>query len=406
MAVWTYPLRLPRICALFHVTRRAVLAGFATSAALLPAGRVSAAEPIRVGLVLPLTGPFGASIGREVELGARLALEQHGPLAGGRPVELLVRDDTGVADVTKRLVQELIVNDHVAVVAGFGLTPLALAAAPVATQAKVPMIVMAAATSIITEQSPFIVRTSFTMAQNTVPLAQWAYDDGVRKAVTLVSDYGPGIDAEKAFEGAFTQKGGTVLDKIRVPLRNPDFAPFLERLKAAGADAVFLFVPNGQGTALMKEVNARGFREAGIRLLATGDVTDDFGLNDMGDAVLGMITSHHYSAAHPSAENRAYVDAFQAAHGFRPNLMAIGGYDGMRLILTALQKTGGDTNGAKLVEAMKGEAWLSPRGPVSIDPSTRDIVQNVYLRKVERRDGELWNIEFATIPNVRDPAKP
>jgi branched-chain amino acid transport system substrate-binding protein len=365
-----------------------------------------AAAPIRIGLVLPLTGPFGASIGREVEAGARLALAQQGGTVAGRPVELVVKDDTGAADVTKRLVQDLVVNDRVAVVAGFGLTPLALAAAPLATQARVPMVVMAAATSIITEQSPFIVRTSFTMAQNTVPLAHWAYDERVRKVVTLVSDYGPGLDAEKAFDGAFTQKGGTVLDKVRVPLRNPDFAPFLERVKATGPDAVFLFVPNGQGTALMKEVNARGFREAGIRVIATGDVTDDFGLNDMGDAVLGMITSHHYSAAHPSPENKAYVEAFMKANGFRPNLMAIGGYDGMRLILAALDKAGGDADGARLVEAMKGEAWLSPRGPVSIDPKTRDIVQNVYLRKVERRDGELWNVEFATVPNVRDPAKP
>jgi branched-chain amino acid transport system substrate-binding protein len=388
------------------MTRRAVIAALAAAAASGPGGRARAASSIKIGLVLPLTGPFGASIGREVELGARLYLQQNGAMVGSTPVELIVRDDTGSADVTKRLVQELIVGEQVAVVAGFGLTPLALAAAPVASQARVPMVVMAAATSIITEQSPFVVRTSFTMAQNTVPMANWAFDNGVRKVVTLVSDYGPGTDAEKAFDGAFTSRGGTVVEKIRVPLRSPDFAPFLERVKAFAPDAVFLFVPNGQGTALMKEVNARGFREAGIKVLATGDVVDDFGLNEMGDAVLDMITSHHYSAAHPSPENKAYVDAFVAANGFRPNLMAIGGYDGMHLILAALRKTNGDTDGTKLVEAMKGEAWLSPRGPISIDPKTRDIVQNVYLRKVERRDGELWNVEFATVPNVRDPAKP
>lgn len=388
------------------ITRRTALRVLAGASALSLACPASAASTVKVGLVLPLTGPFGASIGREVELGARLALETFGPAVAGRTVELVVRDDTGSPDVTKRLVQELVTNEQVAVVAGFGLTPLALAAAPVATQAKVPMVVMAAATSIITEQSPFIVRTSFTMAQNTVPIANWAFDNGVRKVVTLVSDYGPGTDAEKAFDGAFTARGGSILEKIRVPLRNPDFAPFLERVKASSPDAVFLFVPNGQGTSLMKEVNARGFREAGIKVLATGDVVDDFGLDEMGDAVLGMITSHHYSAAHPSPENQAYVKAFKAANGFRPNLMAIGGYDGMRLILAALAKTGGDIDGARLVEAMKGEAWLSPRGPISIDPRTRDIVQNVYLRRVERRDGELWNVEFETVPNVRDPAKP
>ena len=193
--------------------------------------------------------------------------------------------------------------------------------------------------------------------------------------------------------------------KSCVPLRNPDFAPFLERIKAAKPDAVFLFVPNGQGAGLMKEVANRGFAEAGIRVIATGDVVDDFGLNEMGDAVLGMITSHHYSAAHPSPENTAYVQAFMAENGVRPNLMAIGGYDGMRLILKALDKTGGSASGPELLAAMKGEAWLSPRGPIAIDPETRDIVQNVYLRKVERRDGELWNIEFETIPEVKDPGK-
>ena len=388
-----------------RLNRRAALAAIAGSTLALTARRARAESPIKVGLVLPLTGPFGASIGRQVEMGARLSLKEHRGKAAGRPVELIVRDDTGAPDITKRMVQELIVSDQVSAVAGFGLTPLALAAAPVATQAKIPMVVMAAATSIITEQSPFVVRTSFTMAQNTVPLAQWAGRSGMRRAATLVSDYGPGLDAEKAFQGAFAAGGGEVVEKLRVPLRNPDFAPFLERIKAAKPDAVFLFVPNGQGAGLMKEVANRGFAEAGIRVIATGDVVDDFGLNEMGDAVLGMITSHHYSAAHPSPENTAYVQAFMAENGVRPNLMAIGGYDGMRLILKALDKTGGSASGPELLAAMKGEAWLSPRGPIAIDPETRDIVQNVYLRKVERRDGELWNIEFETIPEVKDPGK-
>ncbi|MDB5596558.1 MAG: transporter substrate-binding protein [Hyphomicrobiales bacterium] len=364
-----------------------------------------AAEPFRVGLVLPLSGPFAGSIGRQVENGLRLYLQEHGDEVTGRKIEIVLRDDAGQPDTTRRLAQELVTNDHVDLLAGFGLTPLALAAAPVATRAKVPMIVMAAATSIITEQSPFILRTSFTMAQNVTPLAQWAARNGIRRVVTLVSDYGPGQDAEKAFARGFEASGGQVLASLRAPLASPAFGPYLQRARDLAPDAVFLFVPNGQGADLMKSVAERGFADAGIKVIATGDVVDDLTLNDMGEPVVGMITSHHYSAAHDSPENRAYREAFMKANGIRPNLMAIGGYDGMHLIFEALRATGGKGAGEALVEAMKGRSWLSPRGAVSIDPATRDIVQNVYIRKVERKDGELWNIEFETVPSVRDPGK-
>jgi branched-chain amino acid transport system substrate-binding protein len=267
------------------------------------------------------------------------------------------------------------------------------------------MIVMAAATSIITEQSPFVLRTSFTMAQNVTPLAQWAARNGMRRVVTLVSDYGPGQDAEKAFVKGFAESGGVVLDTLRAPLASPAFGPFLQRAKDLKPDALFLFVPNGQGADLMKSVAERGFAQAGVKVIATGDVVDDLTLNDMGDAVEGMITSHHYSAAHASPENEAYRAAFMKAYGVRPNLMAIGGYDGMRLVFEALRATDGKARGAALVDAMKGKSWVSPRGPISIDPETRDIVQNVYIRRVERVHGELWNVEFETTPDVKDPGK-
>jgi branched-chain amino acid transport system substrate-binding protein len=364
-----------------------------------------AAEPFRVGLILPLSGPFAGSIGRQVENGVRLYLQTQGAEVAGRRIEIVLRDDTGAADVTRRLATELVTNEKVDVLAGFGLTPLALAAAPVATRAQVPMIVMAAATSIITEQSPFVLRTSFTMAQNVTPLAQWAARNGMRRVVTLVSDYGPGQDAEKAFVKGFGESGGQVLDTLRAPLASPAFGPFLQRAKDLKPDAIFLFVPNGQGADLMKSVAERGFAQAGIKVIATGDVVDDLTLNDMGDAVQGMITSHHYSAAHVSPENEAYRAAFIKAYGLRPNLMAIGGYDGMRLIVEALRASNGKAGGAALVEAMKGKGWMSPRGPISIDPATRDIVQNVYIRRVERVNSELWNVEFETTPNVKDPAK-
>jgi len=366
--------------------------------------RAFAAEAVGVGLVVPKTGPF-ASTGRQIEAACRLYMQRNGDSVAGRRIELIVRDDTGTApELTKRIAQELATRDHVSVLAGFGLTPLAFAAAPVATETRVPMIVMAAATSSIPQRSPFIVRSGFTLPQVTAPLADWAPRNGIRKVVTLVSDYGPGIDAEKTFIRRFADGGGTVIQSVRAPLANPDFAPFVQRAKDARADALFVFVPSGAGSAVMKQYAERGMRSAGTQLICTGDVVDDDILDAMGEPAVGVISSHHYSAAHRSRENSAYVDAFkQANDGMRPNFMSVGGYDGMHLIYEALRKTGGDVDGQKLVDAMKGMTWQSPRGPMSIDPATRDVVQNVYIRKVERVDGKLFNVEFATVENVRDP---
>jgi branched-chain amino acid transport system substrate-binding protein len=366
-------------------------------------GAASAQETVKIGLILPMTGPF-ASTGRQIEAAAKLYMQQKGDTVAGKKIQLIVKDDTGTADVTKRLAQELIVNDKIAVMAGFGLTPLALAPAPLATQAKVPAVVMAAATATITEASPYIVRTSFTLPQATVPMADWAAQNGIKKVATLVSDYGPGIDAEKAFTSAFTAKGGQV-ENLRVPLANPDFSPFLQKVADAKPDALFVFVPSGIGAQFMKQFVERGLDKSGVKLIGPGDVTDDDLLNNMGDVALGAITTQHYSAAHDSPENKAFVEAFKKANnGMRPNFMAVGGYDGMHLIYEGLKKTNG-AGGQALIEAMKGLSWTSPRGPVSIDPQTRDIIQNIYVRRVERRDGELYNVEFATIPNVKDPVK-
>jgi branched-chain amino acid transport system substrate-binding protein len=333
-------------------------------------------------------------------------MQQNGAAAAGKKIELIVRDDTGAADVTKRIAQELVVNAKVSFLAGFGLTPLALATAPIATQARVPQVVMAAATSIITEHSPYIVRTSFTLPQVTIAIADWAAGNGVRTVATLVTDYGPGLDAENAFKDRFAKGGGQVVEDLRVPLRNPDFAPFLQRVADTKPDAVFVFVPSGVGSVFMKQFAERGLDKSGIKLIATGDVTDDDILDNMGDVALGVVSAHHYSAAHPSPENKAFVEAFQkASSGMRPNFMAVGGYDGMHLIYEALKRTGGKADGDALIAAMKGMSWISPRGPVSIDPATRDIVQNVYIRKVERVGGELYNVEFETFEAVKDPVK-
>ena len=368
---------------------------------VVAAGPAAAQDTVRIGLILPMTGPF-ASTGRQIDGAVKLWMQEHGSTVAGKKIEVIVKDDAGTPDTTRRLAQEL-VNDKVNVLAGFGLTPLALATAPIATQAKVPMIVMAAATSSITEQSPMIVRSGFTLPQITTPLADWAAKNNIKKVITLVSDYGPGIDAENAFKAKFSAEGGQVTDSLRVPLRNPDFAPFLQKVKDEQPNAVFVFVPSGVGSIFAKQFVERGFDKSGVRLIATGDLTDDDILNDMGDVTLGVITSMHYSAAHPSAANKAYVEGFKKLNGIRPNFHSVGGYDGMRLIYMALEKTKGNTDGEALVNAMKGLQFESPRGPVTIDPATRDPIQNVYLRKVEKQNGELWNVEFSTVPAVKDP---
>ena len=383
--------------------RRQILKGLAASAIALAALPVLAQDVVKVGLILPMTGQQ-ASTGRQLEAGVKAYMAQHGNKVAGKTVEVIIKDDTGVADISKRLAQELVVNDKVAVLGGFGLTPIAMAVGPVATQAKVPAVIMTAATSVIVEQSPYFIRVGRTMPQMTFPIADWAAKNGIKSAVTLVSDYAPGIDAEKFFKERFEQAGGKVLDALRAPLASPDFAAFLQKAKDLKPDALFLFVPSGQGATLMKQVIDRDFAGAKIRVIATGDVTDDDLLNDMGDAVLGMVTSHDYSADHDSPENKAFVEIFKKVNNnLRPNMMAVAAYDGMDVIYRALNATKGDANGQKLVDAMKGQKWMSPRGPMEIDAATREAIPPMFIRKVERKNGELYNVEFEATGPIKDP---
>ncbi len=379
---------------------------------LLTAAAVStgaiAADPVKIGLVLPMSGPF-AAYGKQIEHGVRLYLAQKGETFGGRHVELLVKDDSpGTAgDVSRRLAQEFVVKDKVDVLAGFGLTPSALATAPLATEAQRPMVVMNAATSSITTKSPNVLRTSMTLPQNSSVIASWAAKNGIKKVFTLVADFGPGYDAEGQFKKTFTAAGGTIVDSVRSPVANPDYGPFLQRIKDAQPEAVFIFLPPGAGTvAFMKGFAERGLAQAGIKLISTGDLTDEDILDVLGDNALGLITAFHYSAAHPSPENAAYTAAYAKAYpNDRPNFMSVAGYDGMALIAAVLERTAGKSDAATFVDAAKGMAFTSPRGPVSIDPATRDIVQTIYIREVKRVNGVLQNVEFDSVPAVRDPGK-
>ena len=389
------------------MNRRNALAAAALALGL--STQASAADPLKIGLVLPMSGPFGA-YGKQIEHGVKLWLAQNGDTIAGRKVELIVKDDApGTSgDVSKRMAQELVVRDNVDILAGFGLTPAALAVAPVATEAKRPMVVMNAATSIITEKSPYVVRTSHTLPQATAPIAAWAAKNGVKTAYTLVADFGPGHDAEAQFKKSFTAAGGRIVGEVRVPVKNPDFAPFLQRIKDVKPEAVFLFIPPGAETiAFMKGFVDRGLAQAGIKIIATGDLTDEDILDAIGDSALGIISSWHYSEVHNSPENRAYTAAYAKAYPKdRPNFMSVAGYDGMALIAEVLRKTGGSADADKFVAAAKGLSWTSPRGRISIDPVTRDIVQTMYIRKVEKVGGKLQSVEFDNVGEVRDPGKP
>ena len=363
-----------------------------------------AEDVVKIGLITPLTGPF-TSTGLEMVNAAKVYMAEHGDHVAGKKIELIVKDDGNVPDVTKRLAQELVVNDHVAVLTGMGLTPLALATASIATQAKVPEVIMGAATSTIPNASPFIVRTSFSVPQPTSVIGDWAAKHGIKTVVTLVSDYGPGIDTEISFKKAFEAAGGKVIDALRVPLANPDFSPFLQKVADLHPDGLFIFVPSGIGSTLMRQFTERGMDKSGVKLIGSGDVLDDEILDQIGDVALGLVSAYHYSDAHDSPLNKKFTAAFEKQAGIRANMMGVGGYDGMALIYQALAKTKGDTDGTKLLDAMKGMKWESPRGPVMIDPATRDIVQNIYLRKVEKKNGRLENVEFQTYPMVKDPSK-
>jgi branched-chain amino acid transport system substrate-binding protein len=383
--------------------RRQLLVGVAVSALAASAGAASAQEVLKLGLIQSMTGQFSTG-GKAVVNGALLYLKQHGDVVAGRRVEVIVKDDASVPDTAKRIAQDLIVNDKVAFL-GVGVTPAALSIAPLVTEAKIPTVVMLSGASVTVERSPFMVRTSFTLGQQSATIADWAVKNGAKKVVALVTDWAPGLDAEATFKERAVAGGAGIIESLRVPLANPDFAPFLQRVRDDKPDALFVAFPAVQAGIFAKQFVERGMDKSGIRMIGPGDLTDDDELPGMTDAALGIVTAGHYSAVHASALNRTYVADFERAYGKRPNFISLGGYDGMHLIFEALKKTGGKTDGDAMIAAMKGMKWESPRGPIEIDPRTRDVVHNEYIRRVERVNGLLSNVEFETYPMVKDPAK-
>lgn len=368
----------------------------------------AADEPIKIGVIASYSGPY-ADYGRQFDDGIALYLEEHGGKLAGRPVQIIKKDAPGAApDLAKRLAQELVVKDKVNFFAGLDFSPNAYAVGAVAKEAKIPAIVMNASSSAITTNSPYVARVSFTVQQVSDPMARWAAKNGITKVYTVVADYGSGADSETAFEKAFTASGGTVVGKVRTPLSNPDFSAYVQRIKDEKPQAVFFFFPSGVlPPAFLKAAKERGLEEAGIKLIATGEATDDSYLEATGDVALGLITSHHYSYAHNSEKNKKFIEGIYRVSGkkLRPSYFAVAAYDGMAALDGALAKTGGDLNGDKVMEALKGLKIDSPRGPIEIDAATRDIVQTVYIRKTEKVNGELVNVEFDKFDRVKDPAK-
>jgi len=382
-----------------------VLKGMAATTASGLLGRAAIADtPLKIGISIPLTGAGFNAVGRQLQAALKLYMAQHGDSVAGRQIQVIIRDDGGVADNARRLIQEMIVAQKVDIL-GIGITPTALAVAALATEAKKATLVLSSGASITTTKSPYYVRAGFILAPQSWVIAEWAAKNGSKRVVTLVNDWAPGVEAETAFTTRFKQVGGEIAESIRIPLANPDFAPFLQRIGDIKPDTAFIYFPGTQAPIFAKQFAERGLGKSGIKVIGPGDLTDDDDLNTMGDQMLGMITAGPYSAAHDSALNKTYVAAIQKANGFRPDFVSLGAYDGLHLIYEALKKTGGDSDGDALIAAMKGMAWESPRGPISIDPDTRDIVSNIYIRKVVKTDGQLWSEEFETYPNIKDPMK-
>jgi branched-chain amino acid transport system substrate-binding protein len=386
--------------------RKILTALGALTAAVLAASPIAAQQTVKIGLIMPYSGQF-ADTATQMDNAVKLYMKQHGDSVAGKKIEIIRKDTGGIApDVAKRLAQELVVRDQVDILSGLVLTPNALAVGDVSAQAQKFTVIMNAATSIITTKSPYMTRTSTTTPMLNETLGTWAFKSGLRKIYSMVSDYGPGQDAEAAFAQGFKDAGGEIVGSVRFPVANPDFTAFVQRAKDANPEGIYIWIPGGaQPGAVGKALAERGVDPKVTKILGQDVLTDEHAINSMGDASLGIITSSNYDYNHQSPLNQEFVKAYNAEYGRNPDIFAIGGYDGMHLIYEALKKAGGKTDGESLIAAAKGLAWESPRGPMSIDPETRDVVETVYIRRVEKVGGGLRNVEIDKVENVKDPVK-
>ncbi len=381
----------------------------AIAAALMAACTAHAQQVVKIGLIEPYSGQF-ADAATQQDNAIKLFMKQNGDTVAGKKIEIVRKDVGGInPPVAKRLAQELITRDNVDILAGFVLTPNAMAAGDISADAKKFMVVMNAATAIITTKSPYMARTSLTIPQLNEAFGKWVASNkklNVKKAYTMVSDYGPGHDAEQSFQAGFKAGGGEIVGSVRMAVANPDFSAYVQKAKDLNPQGIFVFIPGGaQPGALGKAFAERGIDTKTTKVMGQLEITDEHALKSMGDAAIGFITSGHYDYNHKSKMNEAFVKAYNAEYKRNPDFFSVGAWDGMHLIYAALKKTGGKTDGEVLINAAKGMAWESPRGPISIDPETRDIIQTVYVREVEKVNGQLVNVEIAKIPNVKDPVK-
>jgi branched-chain amino acid transport system substrate-binding protein len=386
---------------------RKLFVGLAAVMLAFGARAASAQESVKIGMINEYSGQF-ADTGNQIDHGVTLYMKQHGDTIAGKRIEVLRKDTGGIApDIAKRLAQELVVRDNAEIFGGFSLTPNALAAADISAQAKRFMVVMNAATSVITEKSPYIARTSSTTPQLNYTLGQWAAKNGVKTVYTMVSDYGPGIDAETWFQKGFKEGGGEILGSVRFPVANPDFSAFIQAAKDKNPDAIYIWIPGGaQPAAVGKALSERGIDTKKTKILGQDALASESALAAMGDVSIGIITVSDYDFNHQSPMNKGFVKAYNDEFKRNPDFFSIGGYDGAHLIYAVLEKTGGKADGDSLIAAAKGMSWESPRGPIMIDPETRDIVQTVYIRRVEKTPAGLLNVEFDSVPNVKDPVHP
>jgi branched-chain amino acid transport system substrate-binding protein len=387
--------------------KRSLFAGAALLAAVIMPVAGHAQGTIKVGIVLPYSGQF-AHTATELDAGIKLYVKQHGDTVAGKKIEFIRKDTGGIAPpVAKRLAEELIVRDKVDILAGWVLTPNAIAGCGVSAEAKKLMVIMNAATSIITEKSPYCTRTSLTLPMVTETLGAWAAKNGIKKVYTLASDYAPGHDAEQGFIRAFKAGGGEIVGSVRMAVANPDFSAYIQRAKDLNPQGIFVFIPAGaQPGAFGKAFAERGLTTAKTRILGTGELADDSAIKQMGAAANGIITAWNYDHNHKSKLNADFVAAYKKDNkGDNPSFLSAGGYDGMHLIYEALKKTKGNTDAEALIAAAKGMKWESPRGPMMIDPETRDVVQTIYIRRVDKVGNNYVNVEVDKVPNVKDPVK-